>query len=59
MKANKTTVTVTVEVLDVMAATSLLHKAAAHIGDESERGELNMTDGDRVEWKVEREDVEF
>ena len=59
MKANKVTLTVTVEVLHMDAAPAQLHEVAARIRDEFTSGQLVAEDGDTVTWKTETEPVEF
>lgn len=52
MKATKFTLTVTVEVLSMDAAASLLMQAVDQISEEFHNGELTAADGDTVKWKT-------
>lgn len=60
VKARKVTLTVKVEVLDIDSAYTLLMEVLSNIREnECENGMLQKDDGDRVEWKTTRKNVEF
>lgn len=59
MKAQKVTVTITVEALSVDCLRGLVESAVNQVESEFENGELQADDGDAVRWKVERKTVEF
>lgn len=59
MKANKVTLTVTIEVLSIDAAPAQLYEVASRIRDEFVSGQLVAADGDTATWKTETEPVEF
>ena len=59
MKATKTIVTITVEVLDLVVAPDLIETAAALIREETDSGTVSKTDGDTVTWSTERKEVAF
>ncbi len=59
MKANKVTVTITMEALSIDCLPHMLGKAVEQIENEFENGELIADDGDVVTWKTERKSVEF
>lgn len=59
MKANKVTVTITVELLSIDALGGIIWKAIDHIGNEHEEGKLIANDGDMVTWETKREEVQF
>jgi hypothetical protein len=59
MKANKVTVTITVEVLDIDSAPASIHDCARAIHDQNPHGELTSVDGDTVKWETKTEEVEF
>jgi len=59
MKAQKVTITITVEVLAVEAATGLVNQALQRIDAEYEHGLLMANDGDTVRWETVRESIEF
>lgn len=59
MKANKVTLTITVEVLSIDAAPSLLSKIIGEIDNEFINGHLVADDGDTVTWTTQFEQVSF
>ncbi len=59
MKANKVTVTITMEALSIDCLRGLLSEVADQVGKEFESGELVADDGDVIRWKTERTAVEF
>jgi hypothetical protein len=59
MNANKTILTVTVEVLSIDSTPALLSDVAEQIRGEFHNGSLTSSDGDRVTWKTESTPVEF
>lgn len=59
MKATKTTMTITIEVLSVDSIPALLSDVAERVRAEFPNGSLTACDGDHVEWKVEQKDVKF
>jgi hypothetical protein len=59
MKANKITVTITVEVLSIDSVPGMLQEVVNQVDKEIECGMLFMGDGDQVEWNTERELVDF
>jgi hypothetical protein len=58
MKADKFTVTITVDVLSMDCVAPMAHKAINHISDEIHNGELVACDGDTVKWQTKAEAVE-
>lgn len=59
MKATKTVVTITVEVLDLASAPALIDQVAALVLDETDNGTISKTDGDTVTWDTKRTEVAF
>ena len=59
MKANKTIITVKVEVLHVDCTGGLLSDVSEQIRAGYHNGSLTADDGDTVEWKVELSPIEF
>ena len=59
MKANKVTVTITVETLCIDAVSHVVDKAMVNINNDFENGSLTADDGDTVSWSTEYEAVEF
>ena len=59
MKANKVTVTITMEALSIDCLRGLLSEVADQVGKEFESGDLVADDGDVIRWKTERTAVEF
>lgn len=59
MKANKITVTITVEVLDINTVPAMVGHAVENIESEYVNGVLTATDGDQVKWETKSEKVEF
>ncbi len=59
MKADKVTVTITVEALSIDCLAGLVGKACQQVADEFENGELTASDGDVVRWNTTRTSVEF
>lgn len=61
MKANKITVTITVEALSVDSTPHLIREVANHIGNGMEytNGSLTSDDGDTVTWTATSKTVEF
>jgi hypothetical protein len=59
MKAEKVTVTITVECLSIQTVGGLTMQAIEMINKEAEEGSLSMDDGDQVKWETKREKVEF
>ena len=59
MKANKVTVTITMEALSIDCLRGLLAEVADQVGNEFESGKLVANDGDVIRWKTERTAVEF
>ena len=59
MEAQKVTVTITIEALSIDTLSALLMEVKQRVDDEFENGKLVASDGDTIEWKVERKDVEF
>ena len=59
MKANKVTVTITMEALSIDCLRGLLAEVADQVGNDFESGKLSSNDGDVIRWKTERTAVEF
>ena len=59
MKANKVTVTITMEALSIDCLKNLLTRAFENIENEFENGELVADDGDVIRWETKRESVTF
>ena len=59
MKANKVVVTIKVESLSIDVLPSLLMEVINQVKSEYENGKLEASDGDSVEWKTERNEVEI
>ena len=59
MKANKVTLNIHIEVLDIAAARGVLMQAIELIDGEIHDGMLSMTDGDQVKWNVQNKQVEI
>jgi hypothetical protein len=59
MKADKVTVLIRVETLDIASVPHLVEKAAEQINREFVNGELVASDGDTVRWTTERTPIEF
>lgn len=60
MKAQKVIITIKIEALSIDTLGSLLSDVVENVRtNEAESGFLQMVDGDQVEWKTERQDVEF
>jgi len=59
MKANKVTVTITMEALSIDCLRGLVGRAVEQIEDEYETGFLTADDGDVIRWETKREAVEF
>lgn len=59
MKAEKVTVTISVEALSIDSLRGLLSNVIEQVDRESETGLLRMSDGDEVSWSTKREAVEF
>lgn len=59
MDATKYTVTITVQVLDLLSVAALVEDALTHIESEVDGGSLHMNDGDAVSWEIETEGVVF
>lgn len=59
MKAQKTTVTITMEALHIDSLRGLVADALNKIDDEYESGELVADDGDIIRWETKRVNVEF
>ncbi len=59
MIATKTTVTITVEVLDLAVVPALIEQVASLIDDETDSGTISKTDGDTATWLTKRTDVAF
>jgi hypothetical protein len=59
LKATKTTMTVTVEVLSIDSIPALLANVSQRVCSEFPNGSLTACDGDHVEWKAEQKEVEF
>ena len=57
MKMEKITLTVIVEVLDIHSAPALINEAVQSIHNDVINGDLNKTDGDRVYWETNKENV--
>lgn len=59
MKADKFTVSITVEVLSLDVVSSMLLKVIQEIKNEHIDGRLSAEDGDAVQWTTLRTPVEF
>lgn len=59
MKANKVTVTITVEALSIDSVPAMLMQVANSIGDEFQTGTLRAADGDEVSWETKSVPVIF
>ena len=60
MKANKVTVTITIEALHIDCVAALAADAVRQIDDHANHnGELIADDGDSVKWQTKAEAVEF
>jgi len=59
MKANKVTVAIKIEALDIAVTQGLVSQAVCQIEAGYEEGKLMADDGDTVEWKTSREPVSF
>jgi hypothetical protein len=59
MQANKFTVTIEVEVLDLDSAPTLVSEVASIMGNENRTGSFLKEDGDCVKWGVKSERVDF
>lgn len=59
MRANKVTVTITVEALSIDAVAGLVAQAVEQIDREMTIGQLEADDGDTVEWLTEFAPVTF
>ena len=57
VKANKITLTVTVEALSIDSTPTMLHRVADQIKTECIAGTLTMDDGDTVSWHTKSEPV--
>jgi hypothetical protein len=59
MKAQKITVTITVECLHSSVVPSLVGIAMENFENEFETGTLAAEDGDKVTWEIERKEMVF
>ena len=59
MEAQKVTVNIVLESLDIQTAQGQLHKLIASLDVGIETGKLVMADGDLIEWETTREHVAF
>jgi len=59
MKAQKVTVTITMEALSIDCLPGLVARALQQIDDGFENGSLTADDGDVIKWETQRETVEF
>jgi len=59
MKATKTVVTITIEVLDLSCTPALIEEVGSLINNESDNGTISKTDGDMVTWETKRTEVSF
>jgi len=59
MKAEKVTVTITVEALSIDCLKGLLSCVVEQVQNEAESGHLAMADGDVVHWETTRTPVDF
>ena len=59
MKATKTKMTITVEVLNIDSIPGLLFDAIKCLKEEADQGVLRKDDGDEIFWSTTRKEVEF
>lgn len=59
MKANKVTVTIEVECLDIQSVGERVLKCLEQIDTENLNGKLVASDGDSVTWKTDVKEVTF
>ena len=59
MKAQKVTLNIVLESLDIQTAKGQLHQMIAALDAGVETGELVMADGDQIEWETTRVNVAF
>jgi hypothetical protein len=59
MKAEKVTVKIEMESLDIATLSGMLSAVVREIDDGAESGMLSMLDGDCIKWSTERKPVEF
>lgn len=59
MKANKFTVSITVECLSMDSVPALIENVIRQIRDEKVSGSFDYSDGDLVSWDIFSEPVEF
>ena len=57
MKAQKVTVTIKLEALDIQVLRGMLNDVIEQVEREAESGVLEMSDGDRIEWETKRNNV--
>lgn len=59
MKAQKVTLKIEVNTLDIASMQALLVDLISNLDKEVESGALSMADGDKIEWETTREDIEI
>ena len=59
MKAQKVTLKIEVDTLDIASAKGMILQMLDNLANEAESGSLYMSDGDKVEWNTSRKDLQF